>query len=324
MVWRCGRRQKVDMTRTPQTTQNVREKSKVWNKCVLLLHGWQRAEMFMIIGLTTEQAALPAAGCGWWKWNEEDVHWWTLWKRHRSPDQEIPGLDKPDRTKRGNTLNKGLVLVRAGCNQFSIACSVSDQIQMWGVYQHVLIDEEGISWNFLKLLVREVRLAVRDEITDLVLPAVIKNTNLKRRNHADQEEDFPSDPPGDRELDEVQQVLSTVTNRAGFVAVASATQTPEEGKNRFTVSHRLILLKEWIRSRRRRMRKKWPLTSCGLDRDRKCTVCSWLDRGRDRKDNASDDWPERWSQDFFTKQTLFYYKTDDFSLSVNTKYCFLY
>lgn len=70
-----------------------------------------------------------------------------------------------------------------------------------GVHQKTLIDEERISCHLLKLLVREVRLAVWNEISYVVLPC-----------HS--------------ELDEMQQVLASVTNRAGLVAVAVTGQTP--------------------------------------------------------------------------------------------------
>lgn len=69
------------------------------------------------------------------------------------------------------------------------------------VHQNILIDEERISRHLLKLLVREVRLTVWDEITYVVLPC-----------HS--------------ELDEVQQVLAAVTNRASPVAVTMTESTP--------------------------------------------------------------------------------------------------
>lgn len=69
------------------------------------------------------------------------------------------------------------------------------------IHQDTLIDEERVSCHPLELLVREVRLAVWNEIGYVVLPC-------------------------DRELDEMQQVLAALTNRAGLKAVAVTLETP--------------------------------------------------------------------------------------------------
>lgn len=61
-----------------------------------------------------------------------------------------------------------------------------------GVDQQTLVHEEGISRHLLKLPVGEVGLTVRDEVGHVVLPC-------------------------DSELDEVQQVLVSVTISAGFI-----------------------------------------------------------------------------------------------------------
>lgn len=69
------------------------------------------------------------------------------------------------------------------------------------IHQHTLIHEERISCHLLKLLVGEVGLTVWNKMSYVVLPC-----------HS--------------ELDEMQQVLAAVTNRAGLVAVAVAGDTP--------------------------------------------------------------------------------------------------
>lgn len=62
------------------------------------------------------------------------------------------------------------------------------------INQHILIHKERVSSHFLKLLIRKFRLTVRDKVIYVVFPC-------------------------DRELDEVHQVLSAMTNFAGFEAV---------------------------------------------------------------------------------------------------------
>lgn len=62
------------------------------------------------------------------------------------------------------------------------------------INQHILIHKERVSSHVLKLLIGKVRLTVRDKVIYVVFPC-------------------------DCELDEVHQVLSAVTNFAGFVAV---------------------------------------------------------------------------------------------------------
>lgn len=100
-------------------------------------------------------------------------------------------------------------------------------------YQNTLIHEERISCHLLKLLVWEVRLAVWNEITYVVLPT---RTQKTRRNRCRGEGHLDglwvwmrvcvSDRPCHSELDEMHQVLAAVTNGAGLEALALTGVTP--------------------------------------------------------------------------------------------------
>lgn len=66
-----------------------------------------------------------------------------------------------------------------------------------GVHQLVLVDEEGVSFHFGELLIREVRLSVWDEAINVVLPC-------------------------DGQLNEMHQVLISVADRAGSMTFTTA------------------------------------------------------------------------------------------------------
>lgn len=96
-------------------------------------------------------------------------------------------------------------------------------------HQNVLVDEEWVAWHLLKLPVWEVRLAVRDEAAHVVFPGNTATTDGHGEVRTGSEEsECSASTPCDRELDEVQQLLGTVANRAGLVAVSTATDTPGE------------------------------------------------------------------------------------------------
>lgn len=98
-------------------------------------------------------------------------------------------------------------------------------------YQNVLVHEERIPRHLLKLLVREVRLAVRNEVAHVVLPAEEdKDTDAEEktsgRTASVNESVCVSDRPGHSQLDEMHQVLEAVTDGAGLEALALTGVTP--------------------------------------------------------------------------------------------------